>query len=170
MLYRNRLIAFAALAALAAAPAFAECAGACSTSVAKIQPDIVATASQAGQFKTLLVALDAAGLTQALQGPGPFTVFAPTDEAFAKLPEGALDALLKDPEKLKAVLTYHVVPGSLKADQVLGGAPLVTLQGESLKASVEDGKARIDDAGVVTADLECSNGVIHVVDAVLLPR
>ena len=170
MSYRNAFVAFAALAALAAAPALAECPGSCPVSVAKIQSDIVATASQAGQFKTLLTALDAAGLTSALQGAGPFTVFAPTDEAFANLPKGALEALLKDPEKLKQVLTYHVVPGKLKAKEVLGGSALVTLQGESLEASLKNGTARINGADVVTADLECSNGVIHVVNSVLLPE
>lgn len=170
MLLRHTFAAFAALAALAATPALAECPSGCSQSVAKAQPSIVAAAVQAGQFQTLIAALDAAGLAGALEGPGPFTVFAPTDAAFAKLPKGALDALLKDPEKLKAVLTYHVVPGSLKAEQVLGGAELVTLQGQALTASTEGGKARVENASVVTADLECSNGVIHVIDTVLLPR
>ncbi len=169
MFYRKSLIAFAALAALAAVPAVADCCSKTST-VANVQTDIVATATSAGQFKTLLTALDAAGLTSALQGPGPFTVFAPTDAAFAKLPKGTVEALLQDPDKLKAVLTYHVVPGNLKAADVLGGAALVTLQGETLKASMDGGTARVDGAAIVTTDLECSNGVVHVIDTVLLPK
>lgn len=170
MSYRNCFAAFAALAALAASPALAECPGGCSTSIAKAQPTIVATATQAGNFQTLLAALDAAGLTATLEGAGPFTVFAPTDAAFAKLPEGTVEALLQDKEKLKSILTYHVVPGKLKAEQVLGGAKLTTVQGQALTASVKDGNPLINNAGIVKADLECSNGVIHVVDTVLLPR
>jgi uncharacterized surface protein with fasciclin (FAS1) repeats len=169
MSYRNTFIALAALAGLAATPAMADCCSKSSTVARAETTDIVATATSAGQFKTLLAALDAAGLTSALQGAGPFTVFAPTDAAFAKLPKGAVDALLKDPEKLKAVLTYHVVPGNLKAADVLGGAALVTLQGEALKATLDGSTARVDGAAIVTTDLECSNGVVHVIDTVLMP-
>jgi uncharacterized surface protein with fasciclin (FAS1) repeats len=169
MSFRNSVLTLGALVALGTAPALADCSSNCSKTVAKAEANIVSAAEQAGQFKTLLAALKEAGLAGALQGEGPFTVFAPTDAAFAKLPAGALEGLLKNPEQLKAVLTYHVVPGRLKASDVLGGAELVTLQGEKLEATTDGKTARIDGAAVIQADLECSNGVIHVVDTVLLP-
>jgi uncharacterized surface protein with fasciclin (FAS1) repeats len=134
--------------------------------------DIVAVAASAGTFQTLVAAVKAAGLVETLQGPGPFTVFAPTDAAFAKLPAGAVEALLKDPAALKAVLTYHVLPGRVMAADVVrsqGGTP-ATVQGQSLTIRVMDGKVMVDGATVVTADVDASNGVIHVIDTVVLPK
>ena len=132
--------------------------------------DIVATAVEAGSFKTLAAALGAADLVKTLQGPGPFTVFAPTDEAFAKLPAGTVDALLKDVPKLKGILTYHVVAGDVRAAQVVKMTGAKTLQGQELRIAVADGKVKVDGASVVKTDIVCSNGVIHVIDAVLLPK
>ena len=131
--------------------------------------DIVDTAVGAGQFKTLAKLLGQAGLVEALKGKGPFTVFAPTDEAFAKVPKATLSALAKDKDKLKAVLTYHVVPGSVKAAQVVKLDHAKTLQGSDVKIKVEDGKVHINDATVIKADILTSNGVIHVIDRVILP-
>jgi uncharacterized surface protein with fasciclin (FAS1) repeats len=133
--------------------------------------DIVDTAVAAGSFNTLAAALKAAGLVDTLKGAGPFTVFAPTDEAFAKLPAGTVESLLKpeNKEKLIAVLTYHVVPAKALAADVKDGASYKTVQGKELKATVKDGKVTIGGANVVKADVIASNGVIHVIDAVLLP-
>ena len=131
--------------------------------------DIVDTAVAAGQFTTLARALQAAGLVDTLKGPGPFTVFAPTDAAFAKLPPGTLDALLANPAQLRAVLTYHVVPGRVTAAQVVGLSTATTVQGEPLRISAAGGTVRINSATVTQADIMASNGVIHVVDTVLLP-
>jgi uncharacterized surface protein with fasciclin (FAS1) repeats len=133
--------------------------------------DIVDTAVGAGQFKTLAAALGAAGLVETLKGPGPFTVFAPTDEAFAKLPAGTVENLLKPENKAKlaAILTYHVVPGTVKAEQVTKLDEAKTVNGATVKVSTEDGKVMINDATVVKADIEASNGVIHVIDRVILP-
>ncbi len=133
--------------------------------------DIVETAVANGQFKTLAAALNAAGLVSTLKGPGPFTVFAPTDDAFAKLPPGTLDDLLK-PEnkgKLTAILTYHVVPGAVTSRQVTNLKEAKTVNGSTLQVSTRDGKVMINNADVVKPDIETSNGVIHVIDAVLLP-
>ena len=133
--------------------------------------DIVGTAVANGQFKTLATALNAAGLVNTLKGPGPFTVFAPTDDAFAKLPPGTLDDLLK-PEnkgKLTAILTYHVVPGAVTSRQVTNLKEAKTVNGSMLQVSARDGKVMINNADVVKPDIETSNGVIHVIDAVLLP-
>jgi uncharacterized surface protein with fasciclin (FAS1) repeats len=133
--------------------------------------DIVDTAVGAGQFKTLTAALGAAGLVETLKGPGPYTVFAPTDEAFAKLPVGTVENLLKPENKAKltAILTYHVVPGAVKAEQVTKLDEAKTVNGAMVKVSTEDGKVMINDATVVTPDIEASNGVIHVIDKVILP-
>jgi uncharacterized surface protein with fasciclin (FAS1) repeats len=131
--------------------------------------DIVEVAEAAGDFSTLLTALEAAGLVETLQGDGPFTVFAPTDEAFAALPEGTLDALLADTESLTQVLLYHVVPGAVTADQVVGLDSAQTVEGGSVSIRVEDGKVFIDDAEVIATDVLASNGVIHVVDKVIVP-
>ena len=133
--------------------------------------DLVQVATEAGSFNTLLAAVEAAGLVDVLKGPGPFTVFAPTDEAFAKLPAGAVDALLADREKLAAVLTYHVVPGRVTAGDVVasGGAKPKTVQGETLTVAVKDGKVHVDGATVTAADVMASNGVIHVIDTVVMP-
>lgn len=135
--------------------------------------DLVETAVAAGQFKTLAAALEAADLIDALKGTGPFTVFAPTDEAFAKLPAGTVEALLKpeNKDKLKAVLLYHVVPGSVTADQVtkLNGRSVKTLQGSSLKVKTSHG-VKVDNSNVTQTDIKASNGVIHVIDTVLMPK
>ena len=132
--------------------------------------DIVATADGAGTFKTLLAAAKAAGLVETLQGKGPFTVFAPTDEAFAALPAGTLDGLLKDPEALKKILLYHVVSGEVTADKVVGMTSADTVEGSPIAISVKDGKVYLNDtAQVVKTDIMASNGVIHVIDKVLLP-
>jgi uncharacterized surface protein with fasciclin (FAS1) repeats len=130
--------------------------------------DIVDTAVSAGQFKTLATALQAAGLVETLKGPGPFTVFAPTDEAFAKIPKADLEALLKDKAKLTAVLTYHVVPGKVMAKDVAPGQ-VKTVQGSALTVSTTGG-VMVDKARVTAADIVASNGVIHVIDSVVLPN
>jgi uncharacterized surface protein with fasciclin (FAS1) repeats len=131
--------------------------------------DIVDTAVAAGSFKTLASALQAAGLVETLKGKGPFTVFAPTDEAFAKIPKADLDALLKDKAKLTRVLTYHVVPGKVMAGDVAGLKEAKTVEGQSLKIDTSSG-VKVDGANVVKTDIEASNGVIHVIDSVILPR
>jgi len=131
--------------------------------------DIVDTAVEAGSFTTLVTAVEAAGLVDTLKGEGPFTVFAPTDAAFAALPEGALDGLLADIPALTDVLLYHVVSGKVMAADVVNLSSATTVQGSDLTITVEDGAVMINDALVVTADIETSNGVIHVIDAVLLP-
>jgi uncharacterized surface protein with fasciclin (FAS1) repeats len=134
--------------------------------------DIVDTAVAAGDFKTLAAALKAADLVETLKGKGPFTVFAPTDEAFGKLPKGTLDDLLKpeNKEKLVKILTYHVVPGKVMADDVVKLTKAKTVQGSDVKITVADGKVKVDDANVVKTDIVCGNGVIHVIDAVILPK
>ena len=133
--------------------------------------DIVDTAQSAGQFSTLVAAVQAAGLVETLKGDGPFTVFAPTDEAFAALPEGTLDSLLlpENLEQLQAILTYHVVPGDVRASAVVELSSASTVQGGELTIAVEDGAVRVGSATVLQTDIECSNGVIHVVDSVLMP-
>jgi uncharacterized surface protein with fasciclin (FAS1) repeats len=133
--------------------------------------DIVDTAVDAGQLTRLATALRAADLVDTLKGPGPFTVFAPTDEAFAKLPAGTLENLLKPENKAKlaAILTYHVVPGAVKAEQVTKLDEAKTVNGAMAKVSTRDGKVMINDAIVVRADIAASNGVIHVIDKVILP-
>jgi len=142
------------------------------TAVAKpAEKDIVDTAVGAGSFKTLVAAVKAAELVETLKGKGPFTVFAPTDEAFAKLPKGTLESLLK-PEnkaKLQAILTYHVVPGKVMAADVVKVKGAVTVQGQQIDVAVKDGKVTVDAANVVKTDIACSNGVIHVIDSVILP-
>jgi len=131
--------------------------------------DIVDTAVAAGSFTTLAKALQAAGLVDTLKGAGPFTVFAPTDEAFAKLPAGTLDALLADKAKLTAVLTYHVVPGRVMAADIVKLKSAKTVQGQSVSIDASNG-VKVDNAKVVKADIVASNGVIHVIDSVILPR
>jgi uncharacterized surface protein with fasciclin (FAS1) repeats len=130
--------------------------------------DIVDTAVAAGSFKTLATALQAAGLVDTLKGKGPFTVFAPTDEAFAKVPKADLDALLNDKAKLTAVLTYHVVPGAVMAKDVKAGK-VKTVQGSELTLGTMGG-VTVDGAKVVKADIVASNGVIHVIDSVVIPK
>ena len=133
--------------------------------------NLVQVATEAGSFTTLLAAAQAAGLVETLQGPGPFTVFAPTDAAFAKLPAGALDALLANKAELASLLTYHVVSGRvLSADlRKTNGATPATVNGQTIDVVVAGGKVTVNDANVVTADVPASNGVIHIVDAVLQP-
>ena len=131
--------------------------------------DIVATAIGAGQFKTLVAAVQAAGLVSALQGKGPFTVFAPTDAAFAALPAGTVEGLLKDPKALSDILLYHVLSGAVKAESVKDGLSVNTLQGSPVTFSVKDGKPMINEANIVATDVMASNGVIHVIDKVILP-
>jgi uncharacterized surface protein with fasciclin (FAS1) repeats len=133
--------------------------------------DIVDTAVGAGQFKTLAAALKAADLVGTLKGDGPFTVFAPTDAAFSKLPAGTVESLLKPENKAKltAILTYHVVPGAVKAKQVTKLDEAKTVNGAMVKVSTKGGKVMINDANVVKADIPASNGVIHVIDKVILP-
>jgi uncharacterized surface protein with fasciclin (FAS1) repeats len=130
--------------------------------------DIVDTAVAAGNFKTLATALQVAGLVDTLKGPGPFTVFAPTDAAFAKVPKAQLDALLADKAKLTAVLTYHVVPGKVMAKDVKAGK-VKTVQGSELTLGTAGG-VTVDNAKVTTADIAADNGVIHVIDTVLIPK
>jgi uncharacterized surface protein with fasciclin (FAS1) repeats len=134
--------------------------------------DIVDVAVEAGQFKTLAAALGAAGLVETLKGDGPFTVFAPTDEAFAKLPAGTVDSLLKpeNRDQLVAILTYHVVPGKVMAADVVKLSEAETVNGKDLMIKVVDGKVHVDQATVVAADVAASNGVIHVIDTVMLPN
>ena len=133
--------------------------------------DIIDTAVSAGNFKTLAAALTAANLVDTLKGAGPFTVFAPTDEAFAKLPAGTVESLLKDIPKLTAILTYHVVAGKVMAADVMkmGGKSATTVNGASLSISTKDGVKLNGASTVVKTDIECTNGVIHVIDSVLLP-
>ena len=141
-----------------------------SASAAAMTKDIVETATEAGSFKTLLTAVKAAGLVETLQGKGPFTVFAPTDAAFAALPAGTLEGLLKDPAALKKVLLYHVVSGAVTADKVVGLTSATSVEGSPIAISVKDGTVYLNDsAKVVTPDVMASNGVIHVIDKVILP-
>ncbi|MEO8410402.1 MAG: fasciclin domain-containing protein [Propionivibrio sp.] len=147
---------------------FAASLTALSFSAVAADQDIVDTAVAAGNFKTLVTAVQAAGLVDTLKGPGPFTVFAPTDDAFAKIPKDQLDALLKDKDKLTAVLTYHVVPGVVMAKDVKAGE-VKTVQGGMLTVKT-DGGVMVDNAKVVATDVMASNGVIHAIDSVVMPK
>ena len=133
--------------------------------------DIVATAVGAGSFTTLVAAVKAAGLVETLQGPGPFTVFAPTDAAFAKLPAGTVESLLEpgNKDKLVAILTYHVVPAKVLAADVVGLTEAPTVNGQKIAVNTKDG-VKVDGANVIQTDILCDNGVIHVIDAVILPK
>jgi len=164
MLSRRFFLSVAAMAAIGVVE------GSVSTANAA-EKDIVTTAVEAGSFKTLAAALKAGGLVETLQGKGPFTVFAPTDEAFAKLPAGTVETLLKPENKaqLVAVLTYHVVPGKVAAAQVVQLNAAATVNGQRVNIKVDAGKVHVDQATVAKADIHCSNGIIHVVDEVLLP-
>ncbi|MBE9210898.1 fasciclin domain-containing protein [Nostoc sp. LEGE 06077] len=130
--------------------------------------DIIDTAVQAGSFNTLVAAIKAANLVDTLKGAGPFTVFAPTDEAFAKLPEGTVDTLLKDIPKLKKILTYHVVSGKVLSGEVVKLKSATTIEGSDVKIDVSNG-VKVNDATVATADVAADNGVIHIIDTVLIP-
>ena len=141
-----------------------------SASAAAIAKDIVQTATEAGSFSTLLAAVKAAELVETLQGEGPYTVFAPTNEAFAALPAGTLEGLLADKEALKKVLLYHVVSGAVSSDQVVGLTSADSVEGSRIAIAVKDGMVYLNDsAKVVTPDVMASNGVIHVIDKVILP-
>jgi len=135
------------------------------------EPTVVEIAAGNADFSTLVAALQAAGLVDALSGDGPFTVFAPTNEAFAQLPAGTLDMLLlpENKDKLTAILTYHVVPGKVMAADVVTLTEATSLEGDTIAISVEDGTVMVDDATVVATDIGASNGVIHVIDAVIMP-
>lgn len=167
---KRSLIAMTILAMALAAPALA---GSCSSSAQKASAnqssDIVDTAIAAGSFNTLVKAVKAAGLVDVLKSAGPFTVFAPTDEAFAQVPAETLNALLADPEALKQVLTYHVVPGKVMAQDVVQLASAQTVQGQSVTIDTSSG-VKVDGANVIKADIMTSNGVIHVIDKVILPN
>ena len=170
-----RTITISALAAaltIFPAAAIAQGAGHATKASAKAPAkNIVQVAVDAGSFTTLVAALKAAGLDGALQGKGPFTVFAPTDAAFALLPEGTVEALLADKAKLASILTYHVVPGKVMAADVIGagGAKPATVNGQPLDVQVRGGKVYVNGAQVTSADVGASNGVIHVIDTVLMP-
>ena len=133
------------------------------------QKDIVDTAVSAGKFNTLVKAIKAAGLVKTLKSDGPFTVFAPTDEAFAKLPAGTLEKLLKDTKKLKAILTFHVVPGKVMASDVVKLSSVKTVHGNTIKISTKNG-VKVENAKVIATDVKVSNGVIHIIDSVILPN
>ena len=135
-----------------------------------MKKDIVDTAVAAGDFSTLVTAVKAAGLVETLKGEGPFTVFAPTDAAFAKVPTDTLNALLADKAALANVLTYHVVAGNVMAADVVKLTSAVTVQGQAVSIEVKDGKVYVDGSQVVATDIKASNGVIHVIDAVILPK
>lgn len=163
-----KLVAAAAVAMLVATPAQAQMKD--HSAHAPATKNIVEVATGAG-FTTLVAAVKAAGLADALQGKGPFTVFAPTDAAFAKLPAGTVEALLKDPVKLAAILKYHVVAGNVKAADVIksNGGATPTLNGASLDIQVKGGAVHVNNATVTSADVMASNGVIHIIDTVVLP-
>lgn len=158
-MFRTTLTALAS-ATLLAGPALAD---------EHMGKDIVDTAVEAGNFTTLTTALEAAGLVETLKGEGPFTVFAPTDDAFAALPEGTVEGLLADTDALTTVLTYHVVPGKVMSTDLSDGMMAETVQGQEVTIGTEGG-VTVDGANVVQADIEASNGVIHVIDAVILPQ
>ena len=148
--------------------------GSCGVSSAKADaaPDIVETAIGAGSFGTLVAAVKAAGLVDTLKGEGPYTVFAPTDDAFAKLPAGTVESLLKPENKarLQSILTYHVVPGKVMSSDVVKVSSAKTVQGQDLAVSAQNGQVMVDNAKVVQVDIEAANGVIHVIDSVILPE
>jgi len=158
---------------LTAALVFAGCGtfGHNEANAGKPAPDIVDTAAKAGAFNTLLTAAKAAGLVDTLKSDGPLTVFAPTDEAFAKLPKGTVESLLKleNKDQLAAILKYHVVSGKVTAADVVKLSSAKTVQGQSIQIAVKDGSVHINNATVVQADVMASNGVIHVIDTVILP-
>ena len=143
--------------------------GGASSAVAAEQVDIIETAKSAGSFNTLIVAIDAAGLTETLKGKGPYTVFAPTDAAFAKLPPGTVEALLKDKEKLTKILTYHVVAGEVMSKDVKPGK-VTTVEGSKINITRGTNGVKINQANVVATDVVATNGVIHVIDMVVIPN
>jgi uncharacterized surface protein with fasciclin (FAS1) repeats len=156
----RKTLAATSIVALTSLPALADSHGAA---------DIVDTAVAAGDFTTLVAAVQAAGLEETLRGEGPFTVFAPTDAAFAALPEGTVDALLADIPALTSILTYHVVPGAVMSSDLSDGMTAETVNGQSVTFSTS-GAPQVNGANIIAADIEASNGVIHVIDAVILPE
>ena len=171
---KKTLFALGAILMMTTAPAFAHC-GSCGVggdhahAAEAATGDIVAVASSAGSFNTLVAAVQAAGLVETLQSDGPFTVFAPTDDAFAKLPAGTVENLLANPDQLKQILLYHVVPGKVTASDVVGLSGATTAQGSDVDISVDGSSVMINDAKVVKTDVMASNGVIHVIDTVIIP-
>lgn len=165
------IVALAVVWSVGSLSAYAGCGGCGSEAAHDHEHDIVDTAVEAGSFNTLVAAVKAAGLVDVLKGEGPFTVFAPTDEAFAKLPAGTLENLLKpeNKEKLAAILTYHVVSGKVDSASVVKLTSAKTVQGSSVAVKVAGGKVFIDKATVIKPDVETSNGIIHVIDQVMLP-
>lgn len=163
---------FHAAAAVAALLTLSACAPAYNSKENQPMKNIVQVAVENGNFKTLVAAVQAAGLAETLSGPGPFTVFAPTDAAFAKLPAGTVQALLADKEKLASILTYHVVSGRVVAADItrMNGAMPATVNGQKLDIKVRGGNVYVNGAQVTTADVSASNGVIHVIDGVLMPK
>jgi uncharacterized surface protein with fasciclin (FAS1) repeats len=157
-MFRRTFLSLTAVSMLAVSPAFAE----------SHTMDIVDTAVAAGNFTTLAAALTAAGLVETLKGEGPFTVFAPTDEAFAALPAGTVEALLADPEALAKILTYHVIAGQIMSTDLTNGMTATTVNGADVTIKTEGG-VMVNDANVTTADIMASNGVIHVIDKVIMP-
>ena len=157
-MFRRTVLSLAAATALTSTMAFAEA----------HSMDIVDTAAAAGSFTTLLAAAEAAGLVETLKGEGPFTVFAPTDEAFAALPAGTVEGLLADPEALAAILTYHVIAGSVMSTDLTEGMTAATVNGANVTITLEGGP-KINGANIIQADVAASNGVIHIIDAVILP-
>lgn len=166
--FKHSLVYFLA----AGAAVLAISVGVSTTVRADSHKDIVDTAVEAGSFQTLARALNAAGLVETLKGEGPFTVFAPTDEAFERLPEGTLEDLLKpeNKDKLVAILTYHVVPGKVMASDVASMSSAKTVHGQSLSITENEDGVMVDDAHVIQTDIACSNGVIHVIDNVVMPK
>jgi uncharacterized surface protein with fasciclin (FAS1) repeats len=162
----KRTLVLGLFLAVAAAPAFA---GSCGSHAKEASNNIVETAVSAGTFNTLVAAVQAADLADTLAGEGPYTVFAPTDEAFAKLPAGTIETLLANPDQLREILLYHVVPGEVTASQVVKLDRATTAQGSDIAIKVADGAVMINDASVIATDIETSNGVIHVIDTVILP-
>ncbi len=163
---------FHAAAAVAALLTLSACAPAYTSKENQPMKNIVQVAVENGNFKTLVAAVQAAGLAETLSGAGPFTVFAPTDAAFAKLPAGTVQALLADKEKLASILTYHVVSGRVVAADItrMNGATPATVNGQKLDIKVRGGNVYVNGAQVTTADVSASNGVIHVIDGVLMPK
>jgi len=161
------VVSFLAVPTLASSPKAGSCGGGDGYAAKK---DIVDTAAAAGTFKTLIAAAKAAGLVDTLKGKGPFTVFAPSDKAFAKLPKGTVEALLKDKKKLAAILTYHVVSGKVMAKTAMTLKKAKTVQGQDIKIKVKGKNLHINQAKVVSADIDASNGVIHVIDQVIMPK
>jgi uncharacterized surface protein with fasciclin (FAS1) repeats len=170
---RNKMIVTVVAAVIAmaglSASAWAQSCGHAKAAEGAAGKDIVDTAVGAGKFGTLVTAIKTASLVDTLKGAGPFTVFAPTDEAFAKLPKGTVDALLKDPPKLRAILKYHVVSGKVSSADVVKLTSAKTLLGQNLKIDAAKG-VKINDAAVLDADVACKNGLVHVIDTVLLPQ